>query len=217
MAKSASPGSQPVTLVEIVPPQVLGKIVSVNGSQLVVSQQDGLNVTVNTSAQTTYGEVGQTASASEVQVGTVVSVTGSLSADHDQIDASTVEILLPSVSGRVTGVSGTTISITTFDGTAETVTTDSSTVFRDGSGTTTIASVAKGDLVQVSGEPGTGNSFAAVAVNLGASVSSGPGGFPSRGRGGFGGRGGLPGMAGRGSWNGTAPGTGTGKGALTPL
>ena len=72
MAKSASPGSQPVTLVEIVPPQVLGKIVSVNGSQLVVSQQDGLNVTVNTSAQTTYGEVGQTASASEVQVGTVV-------------------------------------------------------------------------------------------------------------------------------------------------
>ena len=77
---------------------------------------------------------------------TVVSVTGTLSSDHDQIDATTVQILLPSISGRVTGVSGTTISITTFDGTAKNLTTDSSTVFRDESGTTTIAAVAKGDL-----------------------------------------------------------------------
>ena len=46
-ATSSSSRSQPVTLVEIVQPHVLGKIVSVNGSQLVVSQQDGLNVAVN--------------------------------------------------------------------------------------------------------------------------------------------------------------------------
>lgn len=214
-ATSSSSGSAAVALVEIVQPHVLGKVVSANGSELVVSQQDGLNVTVNTSAQTTYDEVGQPASASDVQVGTVVFVTGSLSSNHDQIDASSVKILLPSVSGRVVGVSGTTISVTTFDGTAETLTTDSSTVFRDESGTTTIASVTKGDLVRASGEPGTGNSFAAVTVYVGASMTSGPRGFA--GLGGLGGQGTFSGVPGGGPWSGTAPGMGAGKGALTPL
>jgi len=105
-ATSSSSGSPLVTLVEIVQPHVSGKVVKADGSQLVVSQQDGLNVTVNTSASTTYDEAGQPASASDVQVGTVVSVTGTLSSDHDQIDATTVEIVLPSIAGRVTGVSG---------------------------------------------------------------------------------------------------------------
>ena len=87
------------------------------GSQLVVSQQDGLNVTVDTSTSTAYDEAGQAASASEVQVGTVVSVTGTLSSDHDQIDATTIEIVLPSVTGRVTGVSGAAFTIAILGGT----------------------------------------------------------------------------------------------------
>jgi len=203
---SSTSGSQLVTLVEIVLPHVSGKVVSVNGSQLVVSQQDGLNVTVNTSTSTTYDEVGQSVPASEVQVGTVVSVTGTLSSGHDQIDATTVEIVLPSVAGRVTGVSGTTITITSFDGTVETVTTDSSTVFRDQSGTTTIASVAKGDLVEASGTPGAGDTFAAVTVYVGSGTPSAPGVFG--GPGGFGGHGGFGGgpVPGGGSWNGGAGG-----------
>ena len=161
---SSSSSSQPVAFVEIVEPQVFGKVVSVNGPQLVVAQQDGLNVTVNTSTSTTYDEVGKSASASDVRAGTVVSVTGSLSADHDQIDAATIEVVLPSVAGRVTGVSGTTITITIFGGTAETVTTDSSTAFHGPGGTTTVASVAKGNLVLAFGTPATGNTFAAVTV-----------------------------------------------------
>jgi hypothetical protein len=215
-ATSSSSGSPLVTLVEIVQPHVSGKVVKADGSQLVVSQQDGLNVTVNTSASTTYDEAGQPASASDVQVGTVVSVTGTLSSDHDQIDATTVEIVLPSIAGRVTGVSGATITITSFDGTAETLTTDASTVFRDQSGTTTIASVVKGDLVEASGTPGAGDTFAAVTVYVGSSTTSGPGGLG--GPGGFGGHGGFRGGPGGGSWSSTAPGIGAGAGnALTPM
>ena len=194
-------GTHGVTLVEIVQPHVLGKVVSMSGSQLVVTQQDGLNVTVNTSTSTTYGEAGESVPATDVGVGTVVSVTGTVSSDHDQIDATTIEIVLPTVAGRVTDVSGTTITITGFDGTAETVTTDSTTVFRNQIGTTTIASVAKGDLLQASGTPGHGNTFAAATVFVGSGRPSVPGVFA--GPGGFrGGPSGAP-MAGGGAWHGS--------------
>ncbi|MGO9333869.1 MAG: DUF5666 domain-containing protein [Acidimicrobiales bacterium] len=201
--------SKLVKLVEIVQPHVSGKVVSLKGSQVVVSEQDGLNVTVNTSSSTTYEEAGQPASASDLQVGTVVSVTGTLSSDHDQIDATTVQVVLPSVAGRVTGVSGTTITITSFDGTAETLTTDSSTVFRNSSGTTTIASVAKGDLVEAFGTPGTDSSFAALTVYVGSDVSFGPDG-PSA-PGGFGGHGGYARAPGWGSWSGATATAGGGR------
>lgn len=203
---SGTSGPLVVALVEIVQPHVLGKVVSINGSQLTVSQQDGLNVTVNTSTSTTYDEAGRSVPASDVQVGTVVSATGALSSDHDQIDATTIEIVLPSVAGRVTGVSGTTITITTFDGTVETVTTDPSTVFRNRSGTTTIASVAKGDLVEASGTPGVGSTFAAAIVSVGSAIPSSGGMFSGPGgSGGHEGFGGGP-LPGGGSWRGGARG-----------
>jgi hypothetical protein len=170
-ALPSSASSRTVGLVEIVLPNVSGKVVSVNGSQVVVAQQDGLYVTVNTSASTAYEEAGQTLPAVQLQPGTVVSVTGTVSSDHTQINATTIEVVLPSVSGRVTAVSGTTITLSGFNSAAETVTTGSSTVFRDLTGKTTIASVAKGDLVEAWGTLGTGNSLAAVVVTVGPATS----------------------------------------------
>jgi len=85
----------------------------------------------------------------------------------------------------------------------ETVTTDSATVFRNQSGATTIASVAKGDLLQASGTPGSGNTFAAVTVFVGSGTPSAPGVFA--GPGGFRGRGSPGGgpVAGGGAWRGS--------------
>ena len=51
-------GSSVVRLVEIVLPSVSGKVVGMNGSQIVVAQLDGLYVTVNVSGSTKYEEPG---------------------------------------------------------------------------------------------------------------------------------------------------------------
>ena len=173
-ALTTSSSSRTVGLVEILLPNVSGKVVSVNGSQVVVAQQDGLYVTVNTSTSTTYEQAGQAIPAVQLQAGTVVSVTGTVSSDHTEINATTVEIVLPSVSGRVTSVSGTTITLSTLNSAAETVTTGSSTVFRDQAGKTTISSVAKGDFVEAWGALGAVNSLAAAVVMVGPSTSLGP-------------------------------------------
>ena len=166
-------GSSVVRLVEIVLPSVSGKVVGVNGSQIVVAQLDGLYVTVNVSGSTKYEEAGQSDPTAKVQMGTVVAVTGTLSSDHTQIDATTVDVILDSVEGRVTGVTGTTITLSGFDTTTETVTTGVSTVFRDQSGTTTIASVAKGDFVEAWGTKGSGDTFAAAVVSVGPRADGG--------------------------------------------
>jgi hypothetical protein len=193
----SSSSSKVVAAVEIVQPYVAGKVVSVSGSQIVVSQSDGLNVTVNISQSTTYGEVGHSASAEDIHSGTVVLVTGSLSSNHDQIDAGAIQIVPASLTGQVTSVSGKTIKVKTFGGTTETVTTDSTTLFNEPSGKTTIASVKKGAFVEVFGTSGAGNSFVALTVMIGPSLPPRMGGH--RGfsfHGGFGGNGGLSGFGG---------------------
>lgn len=173
--KPGSSGETVVSAVEIVLPQVSGKVVSMSDSQIVVRQSDGLDVTVETSGAT-YTEAGQTASSDDVTTGTVVSVTGTVSADHTQIDATSIEIVLPSVSGRVTGVSGSTITISSFGGTTETVTTGNGTKFRTmpGNKSATISSVAKGEMIEVLGSYGSGNTFSAQLVEIGPTLKPTP-------------------------------------------
>jgi hypothetical protein len=197
---ATSKGSNVVATVDIIQPQASGKVVKVSGSQLIIAGRGGLNVTVNTSSSTTYGEVGHTASAGDISVGSVVIATGTLSSTHDQVDALKIQIVPATVSGQVTGVSGSTFTIRAFDGTTETVTTDSSTIFRKPGGKATLASVAKGDFVAASGKAGAGKSFAALTVLVGPALRSGMGGHSGPwgfgGSGGFGGHGGRPGSGG---------------------
>jgi len=225
----SSSSSRLVATVEIVEPHVTGKVVKMSGSQVLVSEQDGLDVTVNISSSTTYGEVGHSASIADLHVGTFVLVTGTLSSDHSQIDATTIQIVPASVAGRVTSVSGTTIMMKSFDGTVETVTTDSGTLFRKGNATATIAAVAKGDFVEAFGSAGAGHTFAALTVDVGlvgppipggrwGFGQGGPGGFGwPGGPGGFGGGFGRPGGPGGAGPNGAVPtfGGGSGSGSST--
>ncbi len=200
---STAKSSSLVAAVEIIQPHAFGKVAKISGSQLTVSGPGGLDVTVNTSPSTKYKEVGHSASASDVRVGTVVLATGTLSTGHNEIDAGTIQIVPATVAGQVTGVSGTSIKIRSFDGTIETVRTGSSTIFRKPGGKATIAAVAKGDFVEAFGTPGAGKTFAAMTVLVGPASPGqigGPLGFggpPGFGRhGGFGGAGRFRGAGG---------------------
>ena len=78
--------------------------------------------------------------------------------------------------------------------------------------------MAKGDLVEAFGSPGTGDSFAAVTVYVWSSGMPGSGGGSVQ-PGGFGGHGGFGGMPAGGSWGGNAAGFGVGGGSqgLAPM
>src|SRR5208283_2743975 len=116
--RPGAPGSGPshavAANVEIVQPHVVGKVVKVNGTQFVVSRQagpfgpggvglggvDGPQVTVNISTSTTYDQAGHPASVADINTGTLVAVTGTLSSSRGQIDATRIEIVPAAFSGR---------------------------------------------------------------------------------------------------------------------
>jgi len=110
-------GSSPVgssnvaTTVDVVSPSVVGKVVSVANDRITVEDAQGFWHTVRVSSSTAYELGGQPATSSAVATGEQVVARGSVDPNHTDLDASSVDIVLPQVTGRVTSVSGTTITL----------------------------------------------------------------------------------------------------------
>jgi hypothetical protein len=158
-------------------------------------------------SSTAYTEAGRSTTASSVTAGLQIVAVGTLDTDQTDLDASSVQIVLPEAEGAVTAVSGTTITITerspgSSSGTSVQLSTDSSTTFTV-QGTTpgastagSLSSVKVGDQILAQGTPGSSATFAALSVTV-LDRSAGTGHFGRHGGpaggsggGGFGGPGG---------------------------
>jgi hypothetical protein len=105
----------------------------------------------------------------------------------------------PTAAGKITALSGDTITIQSRDQTTETIDFSSSTTFRTMSGTTTSSALKVGDFIAVSGTKNSDGTVTATSVMVGP---------PPMGRGGPGGHRGAKPPPGRG-----APPTGAGPSA----
>ncbi len=185
-ASGASLGTSKLTAirVEIVLPSLGGNVLSDAGGTIVVADQQGFHRTIVTSGSTRYVEAGATVAASAVHTGTDVVAVGTIAADHTDLDATVVEVVGPSVTGKVTKISGSTITIAPLGGGgAVTVTTGSSTIFRSKGAASAFKALKRGDLLLAIGTPTGSTGFAASAVQFGSLPSMPPG----MGRGGWGG------------------------------
>ena len=169
-------------------PGVFGTVASVSGSTLTVTGKDGTTYTVDASAATATKGMGAdatTLSISDIKTGDTVFVDGTVSGSNiaatkitDGVPSSMKGDMgggawaQPAVSGPVTAVSGTTLTVTGKDGTAYTVDASAATFTKAGAadGTSiTIASIAVGDNVAVEGTA-TGTSVTATKVIDGVSA-----------------------------------------------
>jgi hypothetical protein len=178
--------------IDIVLPQLTGRVVSVSSDKIVVEGSSGLQQTLVTAGTTSYRELGSTVSVSAVTTGGVVVGFGSVAGDHTELDATTVAVVGPLAGGKVTGVSGSTITVQSPRGTVR-ISTSSSTIFRTNAGSSSLASVKSGDLVLAVGEQAGTSGFTAsglwfgttsgpsdalrIASGLGQAALGGPGGF----------------------------------------
>jgi len=109
-----------------------GTVTKISGSTLTLRTIAG-TVTVTTSSSTTYSREEQSVKFSAVKVGDVVAVRGKRSGTAptatSPIAATAITIEVPSVSGRVQSVSGSTVTLVTANGQLEYVTISSSTVY----------------------------------------------------------------------------------------
>jgi hypothetical protein len=177
-------------------------VVSVSSGKVVVEDPSGLQQTIVTTSATTYRELNTTVPASTVTAGENVVGFGTVATDHTQLDASTVAIVGPLVGGRVTGVSGSTITVRAPRGTVR-ISTSGSTIFRSNGGASSLAKIKTGDLVIAVGMPSGTSGFAASGIwfgTLSAAGGTGIGGIGGvSGLGVLGGIGGLGGVSGLGA------------------
>jgi hypothetical protein len=145
---------------------VSGQVTAISGNSITLSHgAKGTEISVTTSAATKYYLAGQQVSASQLQVNDTVAVAGPL-ANKTSVTATAIFIHEPTLAGKVTSVSGNTITMQTRDGVTWTVTVNSSTKYLKGGQPASLADVQTGSLIQVVGVKSGDNALTAAIVRI---------------------------------------------------
>lgn len=178
-----------------------GTITAINGSTLTLRTMNGTEV-VDTSSSTTYTKELQTISFSDLKVGEVVHVrrtpvagtptsSSSSSSTPPQpgtgtVNASRVEVIEPSLAGRVTSASNGTYDLVGMDGQLLTVSTTGSTRYYSGTSQTSSSALSDGAHIRAEGAQDSLTHLTADVImlartppSLGSSTSPGPSGGSS--------------------------------------
>jgi hypothetical protein len=150
-------------------------IASISGSNLALKTADGWTRTITPTSTTTITKAGATITVSDLEVGDQIAFSQTKQTDGTYtIDA--IRVILPSVGGQVSAVSGNTITVTQRDGTSATIHVDSTTTYQvEGVTTATLSDIKVGNFVMAQGELRTDGSLDA------SQVASGFRGGPGRG------------------------------------
>jgi len=138
---------------------------SVSGGTITATRPNGQTVTIHTTSSTTYTRAGKTVSASAVTAGERIAVRGSRQSDGS-VNATQIEIVLPTVSGDVTAVSGGDITVRDRFGGALTIHTTGATTFTRAGQKATLADVAVGERIAATGTKNGDNSLTAETVQI---------------------------------------------------
>ena len=178
--RTIRPGSTTVTSttaadIAIISPSLGGTVESVSASTIVVKDQQGFWRTINVSGSTNYEYGGQSATAASVSAGEHIQALGTIDSDHQSLDATDVNVILPVLRGAVKSVSGSTITLAVGGSKTETVTTTASTVYTTGSGPGSSSDVKVGSVICAEGTVTSGNLTATSIMVLPAPPSRGNG------------------------------------------
>ncbi len=145
-------------------PHVIGTVSGISGSSLSVSVQARGTYTVNTTSSTTITKDGKADTFSDIAVGQTVMAVGTIDTATSTVTATKVNIVtrVPQahVTGAVTGITGTTLTVQSKKGTAYTVDASSASVttgFGKNAATVPLASIAVGQHVMVVGSHVSGS------------------------------------------------------------
>ncbi|HWE63278.1 MAG TPA: DUF5666 domain-containing protein, partial [Chloroflexota bacterium] len=153
--------------IEIVLLQRAGVVTVITGDTLTMTGFDARTYTIVGGSSTTYHRAGQTAALSDIAVGSLISAEGTLSNDGSTVNALAVTIQLPSVSGKVTAVSGNTVTVQSPDGTTSTVQLTNTTTYSAGpQATASKSSITTGSFIMAEGTLGSDGSLTALQVAI---------------------------------------------------
>jgi hypothetical protein len=148
-------------------------IAAISGSNLSLKTADGWTRTITPTSTTTITKGGATITVGDLAVGDQIVFSQEKQADGTYT-ITAIRVILPTVAGQVTAISGNTITVTQRDGTTATIHVDSATTYQvEGVTAPTLADIKVGAFVAAEGTLRTDGSLDADVV--GSGFHGGPG------------------------------------------
>lgn len=144
---------------------IAGKITitAINGSNLSLRTEDGWTRTITVTSETTITKAGQTISLSDLRVGDEIRFAQRRNSDGTYT-ITRIVVVVPKVAGVVTGLTDTTITITTRNATSQTIQTTASTTYKVGDAAGSRSDVTVGSVIVAFGERASDGTLTATTV-----------------------------------------------------
>jgi len=137
---------------------------AVSGATITATARSGAAVTITTSISTTFTEAGTTVTIAAVQPKEHILVGGAANRAARTLQATKVLIVVPAISGVVTNVTGSSITLTSRDALPHTIAIPSSARIEQAGQSATVQAIAVGSVLAVQGTTGTDGSFTVLRV-----------------------------------------------------
>lgn len=142
-------------------------ISAINGSNLSLKTDDGWTRTIAVTGDTAITRAGKTIAAGDLKVGDQIGFRQARQTDGSYT-ITAINVVLPSISGKVTKVDGSTITVERRDGTSATIHVDGNTTYKiAGNDTPALSDIKVDDVVIASGTQRSDGSLDAEAVAAG--------------------------------------------------
>jgi hypothetical protein len=161
-----SDSSITATQIAIMLPSVAGTVTAKSGANLTVKDHAGTTHTVVTTDSTVVTRGGQSAKVSDIGVNSEIRAEGTLS--NGTLTATRIDIMVPHAGGKITTISGSTITVSDRDNTTQTITVTSSTTYTDAQTgkSSSLSALKVGDFIMAEGTLDSSGTFTATAVDL---------------------------------------------------
>lgn len=137
----------------------------VSGQTITAKRPDGTSVTVKVTASTQYTRAGKTVGLSAITAGEAIRVMGQRNSDGS-IAATRVDIALPQAGGKVTAISGSTITIQDRQGATQAIHTSASTTVQRAGQTASLGDIAVGAQIGAEGTKNSDGSLNADVIQI---------------------------------------------------
>lgn len=139
-------------------------VTSVSGATIAARARNGATFTITTTSATTFKEAGSTVALSAVQANEHIRVLGIRNQAAKTIQAKSVVIVLPSLTGVVTAVNGSTLTVTGRNAVRSTITLGGTAKIEQAGQSATAQAISVGSLVTAQGTVGSDGTFTALRV-----------------------------------------------------
>ncbi|HXT37629.1 MAG TPA: hypothetical protein VN837_18795 [Chloroflexota bacterium] len=140
-------------------------VTGISGNTITATTRGGATITITVNSSTTYDEAGASVTLAAVQSGQRISLRGS-STGTNAVTATSIAIVLPVENGVVTNVSGTTVTITSFDGSTHVINLETGTRYQKAGATEGATDVTSGTAITATGPTNSDGSLNADLVTI---------------------------------------------------